>query len=250
MLGDGCLMMHKQSVNACFGYLSKSYQHVEFVSKPFLDFSTQGIVYSKYFDKRTNKEYEHNSFRTRVNPLFTREYYRWYINGIKHIPESLVLNPTICLIWYLGDGGIVKSGYSCHLKLSTHCFSKAEQEQILLPQLKDFEPKLYKADRSKSGEQQYAICILRRNIPAFFEYIGECPFDDYKYKWDVPPYKNFSIHNKPEIIDEIISLFNEGYSSGTIAKKVKVDRSTVMKYLSLNGLNYKDNLFKRGTSTI
>lgn len=248
LLGDGCLSVHKRCINATFSYLSKSFQHVYFVSKPFLEYSNKGIVHRKVYDNRTNKIYETNVFRTRVNPLFTKEYNIWYQNGIKHIPYTLKLNPTICLIWYLGDGGLAKSssGYSCYLKLSTHCFSKEEQEEILLPQLKDFSPRLYQAGVSKLGKKQYIVAIRRKNIADFLDYIGECPFDDYKYKWDNPIRKNFSIDESPEKIEEMINLFNQGCSSGTIAKQVGVDRSTVMKYLSLNGFNYRDNLFKKG----
>ena len=34
-------------------------------------------------------------------------------------------------------------------------------------------------------------------------------------------------------------------SANTIAKQLNVDRSTVVKYLVKNGLNPKDNLYKR-----
>ena len=36
-----------------------------------------------------------------------------------------------------------------------------------------------------------------------------------------------------------------GMSSGTIAKLLNVDRSTVVKYLTLNEMNYKNNLFNK-----
>lgn len=245
LLGDGSLYIHKNANNACFCYTSKSYQHVKYVSDPFSELSTSGIVHRYVFDNRTNKIYSINSFRTKVNPSFTEEYYRWYKNGVKHLPDNLVLNPTVCLIWYIGDGGISISKNSCYLKLSTHCFSKEEQEQILLPQLKDFCPKLYKTGISKNGDIQHFIGIPRKKASDFLEYIGKYPFEDYAYKWDLPKYKNFSIDNDPQKIDEIIKLFHMGCSSGTIAKIVNVDRSTVMKYLSLNGLDYRDNLFSK-----
>ena len=64
MLGDGCLMQTKRSQNSQFGYTSKSYQHVEFVSKPFNDILyLSGIKHTTYCDNRTNKTYERYGFR-------------------------------------------------------------------------------------------------------------------------------------------------------------------------------------------
>lgn len=160
MLGDGCLYLHKHETNAQFCYLSKSRQHVEFVGQYFKEyFTNRGIVDSQYFDKRTDKTYAHSGFRTHVNPIFTEQYNRWYPNGIKHIPNDLILNPLTVLIWYIGDGAICHSNRSEHIKLATQCFSKEEQEHILLPQLSDFNAKLMKADISKNGERQYFIYI-------------------------------------------------------------------------------------------
>mgnify|MGYP003293055012 CR=1 FL=1 len=246
LLGDGCLYLHKRGTNAQFIYTSKSYQHTEYVSKPFTEFLNNArIINYKYFDERTQKQYENYSFRTICNPAFTKVYNSWYSNGIKHIPNSLKLNPVICLIWYIGDGGICHSNRSEFIKLSTHCFDRDEQESILIPQLSDFGAKLMKSDFDINGNQQYFIYIPHRFENSFLNYIGDCPFNDYKYKWDVSPYKNFYLPNNKDKISQMIKLFENGKSSGTIAKLVGVDRSTVMKYLKLNGYDYKDNLYNR-----
>lgn len=246
LLGDGSLVTHKHGTNSYFCYLSKSKQHVEYVMNYFNNYLTKaGVLESDYTDKRTNKIYHRSSAKTRSNEVFTQEKYRWYLDGKKIIPNDLVLTPLTCLIWYIGDGCISHGNRTQNIKLATQCFTKEEQENILIPQLKDFEASLMKADISKNGEQQYFIYIPKRKIKKFLEYIGPCPFLDYEYKWNYKEYKNFSLPNRPEVIQEIIVMFNSGSSAGTIAKKVGIDRSTVVKYLIKNGLDPKKNLFKR-----
>lgn len=246
LLGDGCLVKHKHGINAAFSYLSKSRQHVEFVMNYFKEYwKNKEITDDSYLDHRTNKIYSSSRVRTYVSSEFTEEYSRWYHSGEKHIPEDLKLTPTVCLIWYIGDGCICNLKRTQSIKLATQCFTKDEQERILIPQLQDFEAKLMMADISKRGEQQYFIYIPKRKIKKFLEYIGPCPFSDYQYKWDYKEYKNFCLSQHPEFIQTMIDYFNSGMSAKAIAKLLEVDRSTIVKYLIQNGLDPKDNLYKR-----
>lgn len=246
LLGDGCLIKHKRGTNAIFSYLSKSKQHVEFVAGYFKEYwKDKEITQGSYFDNRTNKVYTNNRLKTYSHKIFTEEYTRWYQNGTKHIPEDLKLTPMVCLIWYIGDGCICNLNRTQSIKLATQCFTKEEQERILVPQLQDFEAKLMKADISKDGEQQYFIYIPKRKMQKFLEYIGPCPFSDYQYKWDYKEYKNFCLSQHPEFMQKMITYFNSGMSANTIARLLEVDRSTVVKYLIQNGLNPKDNLYKK-----
>ena len=112
--------------------------HVEFVCNPFLEYSySEGIKEVNVYDKRTKKTYTRYTFRSITDKGFTPEYDRWYIDGVKHVPNDLKLNPLKCLIWYIGDGCICNSGTgkSQYIKLSTHCFPKEEQEDILILQM-------------------------------------------------------------------------------------------------------------------
>lgn len=240
LLGDGSLIIHKHGKNAYFSYLSKSKQHVEYVWQYFRDFSSS-IHENYYSDKRTGKIYHRASFKTRVSPTLTKIYYLWYINKKKHIPQNIHLTPTICLLWYIGDGCLSKHRNTQYIKLSTHCFEKNELKQYILPQLEWCDARLYKADK----KEQYFIYIPHHKIEDFLNYIGPCPFDDYKYKWAYVPYKNFCINKNPEFTTKLITYFHQGMSSGTIAKLLHVDRSTIVKYLTLNGLDYKQNLYKK-----
>ena len=237
MLGDGCLYKAKNGINSQFMYTSKSYQHVEFVSKPFENILyKEGIKYCSYFDKRTGKTYSRYTFRTITDKCFKKERELWYPDGIKHIPKSLKLNPMICLIWYIGDGGICNSNHSQYIKLSTQCFDKEEQENILISQLSDFEASLVKADISKDHIQQYCIYIPKRKMIEFLNYIGECPFTDYLYKWNFTEYNNkFSV---PQTENEkyFIRLYLLGLKCRQISEVFDVDFNTVKNYLIKNSI--------------
>ena len=239
LLGDGCLWKSKNGLNAQFTYASKSHQHVKFVYDSLGNVVCgQDIQYYEYFDKRTEKTYGRYSFRTEHNPSFEKERLNWYLNNQKIVPKTLVLNPLICLIWYIGDGALCHSKNSQHIQLSTDCFT-LDEVKFLCNQLSQFHAKPMRQGKA------YRIYIPHCKIKDFLQYIGECPFEDYKYKWDVQEYKNFCVFDKPEMVDNMIQMFNSGYSAGTIAKHLDVDRSTVVRHLIKNGLNPKNNLYKK-----
>ena len=226
ILGDGSLKIEKNGINACFSYTSKSYQHIYYVVKDFLEYKTGiGIRHNDVYDKRTNKMYYKYQFTTVVSPTFTEEYYKWYINKVKHIPSNLILTPLICKIWYLGDGCLRNGKNNVQdIVLCTNCFEKDEIEEILLPQLKQFNPKLYYMASLKNGKDSYAIEIGKKlKIADFLDYIGDCPFDDYKYKWDIKPKLlsgTWSKYNK--FANEWIRLYKDGENIETVAIKYGV----------------------------
>lgn len=93
----------------------------------------------------------------------------------------------VCKIWYLGDGSLIsdKNSNSQRIVLYTNCFEKSDLEKNILPQLQDFEPRLINMNK-KLETTGFAICIGKKeNIKRFLRYIGDCPFDDYAYKWAV-----------------------------------------------------------------
>ena len=237
LLGDGCLTINKHGKNACFSYVSKSYQHVEYVSLLLASFdATLGkITKYSYLDERTNKIYTHYKIRSRVHQELTELYYKWY-NNKKKIPQDLVLSPQSLLLWYIGDGGLINSKNSQYIKLATQCFSKEEQETILIPQLINFEAKIMKGDIGSSGEQQYFLYIPHRKIQEFLSYIGPCPFLDYAYKWQYKEYVN----KKPVSHTTLEKSFCQAYLGGKtyyqIAKDFSVEPAAVKYYLIKNNI--------------
>lgn len=241
LLGDGCLYKHKNGINAQFTYLSKSKQHTEYVANFFKDYwSGEGLKDKSYFDNRTNKIYYNTQIRTYTNPTFTEEYSHWYKDGIKHIPEDLILTPLICLIWYIGDGGISSggSGRTESIKLSTQCFPKEEQDRILIPQLKAFEATTMKTGINKDGDAQYIIYIPHRKEKEFLDYIGDCPFEDYSYKWDIKEYINNppTIRDYSDIDKTLCDLYLNGKSYYAIAKEFNLPPANVRRRLIKNNI--------------
>lgn len=235
LLGDGSLVLHRDGANANFQYLSKSLQHVEFVGRYFKEYwSGEGIKHTSFLDSRINKEYERYYVKTYTNISFTNEYIKWYKNRIKHVPKDLILTPLTCLIWYIGDGGICHMERTENIKISTHCFSKEDQENILLPQLKQFEPSLMSA-----GNNQYFIYIPHRKELEFLQYIGDCPFDDYAYKWKVKEYKNTIPKNHTMYEDDFCEMYKNGMTYYAIAKQFEVEPNAVKYYLKKNNI-YKN----------
>lgn len=232
LLGDGNLSIHKNGKNACFSYCSKSLQHVEYVANFFCDYwSGEKITTTSYYDQRTEKIYTQSKVRTYTNESFTEIYEKWYKDKIKIIPEDLILTPLTCLIWYIGDGGICHSKRGENIKISTHCFSKEQQEKILLPQLEQFCPSLMHVK-----DDQYCIYIPHKNEEEFLKYIGKCPFEDYNYKWSIKKY----INKKPSNHTENEKIFCEMYKNGmtyyAIAKHFGIEPNAVKYYLKKNKL--------------
>ena len=233
VLGDGSLIIAKNGVNASFSYTSKSYQHIHYVAKDFLEYGIKGgIRHNDIYDKRTEKTYFKYRFDTIVSPVFTEEYYKWYVDGVKHIPSDLVLTPKMCQIWYLGDGCLRNSSHNNNyqdIHLCTNCFDKTEIENILLPQLEQFEAKLYYVAKLKNGQKSYAIRIGKKSsIIDFLEYIGDCPFDDYKYKWEVKPNQLNGAQAKYNVYaDAWMQEYINGASISEIAYRYKATNKAV-----------------------
>lgn len=88
---------------------------------------SKGVVH----DNRTNKNYYNIKFRSMSHEYFTKEYYRWYPNNKKVVPNDLVLTPLTTAVWFADDGCVSppkdklnKLRFS--LKIATHGFSNDE----------------------------------------------------------------------------------------------------------------------------
>ena len=236
LLGDGSLQIPQNGVNATFRYTSKSRQHVEFITKDFMEYSCSNGLHEKdRFDKRTNKYYHKIDYCSRSSKTFTDEYHRWYINGVKHIPVDLVLTPHMCLCWYVGDGCLRNNNNNNtqELILCTNSFELKEIENILLPQLSQFEAKPYYVNTSDSGKKNYVIGIYKKkNIKKFLDYIGPCPFDDYKHKWNIKPRLLSGLQAKyNQYASEWIEEYKKGNAPKEISAHYNCDEKIIIKTL-------------------
>lgn len=247
LLGDGCLEKPKLGKNACFKYLSSSRQHVEFVHGYLKDLCTdnmQNIKRREYFDKRTNKTYVNYSFKTRALPELTKIYYDFY-TPYKIIP-NIDITPTICLMWYIGDGELEsRHGF---IKFHTNCFSK-DGVIYLAGELKQFDADFFEKG---VGSKQYIIRIPRRNVREFLKYIGDCPFNDYQHKWKFVEYKNKNIeingvNDYNLLYPDIVKDWGSGqFTISQLSKKYNVHINCIKHHFNQNNIYWKPTKKEKG----
>lgn len=109
----------------------------------------------------------------------TNQRKRWYPNGIKAVPNNLILTPIICLFWYLGDGSLTKKDGT--IKLHTNCFSRAEVSN-LISQLKS---RFGIVSHIQNNGEYPIIYIESKSRNDWFTMIGKCPewANDYLYRF-------------------------------------------------------------------
>lgn len=133
--------------------------------------------------------------QSKFHPDFYKQRQRWYpIDGKKQVPEDVRITPISVLLWYLGDGSLVSVGHSVHIRLSTDGFLENGVE-ILVRKMNDAG-----IDCHRNNDNR--IYIEARGIPAFFKFIGECPVECYKYKWDLPEWR-FEAKRMKDVASEL-----------------------------------------------
>lgn len=210
LLGDGHITKPKGR-SSQFSYVTSKQTHAEYVYQKLKRLAVgeclNGPTKSLVFDKRTNKTYTSYRFRSVSNITFFELRNRWYPDGNKVIPNDVVLSPITTLIWYLGDGSLMKAKRSYYIKLSTNGFQKENVESVLFPQISTYNPSFVYATKS-----QWWVYIPRRNIDKFLKFIGDCPVSEYDYKWKFDAYKR------------------DAYRTGTVTKYSLVEDSILTDY--------------------
>ncbi len=246
LLGDGHITrFSERRINSAFCYASKSKQHVGFIHSYLLNLASnkekEVVSEMDVFDKRTGKYYKRFYFTTKYNTAFTSYRKEWYY-ATKIIPTNVVLTPLVCLVWYIGDGCIMnrnKNNTTDGIQLATNGFSKNDIESVLLPQLAVFEPFI-----SINKNKQCTIKIPRRKIELFLNYIGCCPFEEYKHKWFFHSYKRAStkikgVNNHTHKKDKIYELYRSGKTRYEISRLLEIEESLVGYYLRKIGIDLK-----------
>lgn len=128
MLGDGCLFKYRPTHKAYLAICRQTTdrEYLEYHRMIFEPFIVQPVVDKSVFDNRTQKTYFSSILVTRHNDAMESTYKRWYKNGVKQVPNDIVLTPTIISTWFCDDGWIGFSSKSCKslkLKISTHGFA-------------------------------------------------------------------------------------------------------------------------------
>jgi len=136
-----------------------------------------------------------------------KQYIRWYPKNktgkrLKQIPNDVEITPISVMMWYLGDGSLVKpeDNSTVMLRLSTDGFLK-EGVLLLAKKLNDIGIKCHRNNDNR-------IMVDARGIPAFFNYIGRTsPVKCYDYKFDLPEWR-FESKRMKEVAEELSVSYN------------------------------------------
>ena len=187
MLGDASFIKQKRNGMTCtatFTLTTACEQYSDYLLKQLPGMRQLLANISAYPDNiyyqvhKTNKQFI----------AMREEWYPAQANGTsyKEVPFGLELTPTTVLHWYLGDGHKNKDGY--FIQLHTEGF-KAKDVEMLALKLSDAVGIPVKTHQlnltSENPYVSYKVVYIsgKANVAKFLEYIGECPFAQYRHKW-------------------------------------------------------------------
>jgi len=139
MLGDGCMPMNTNSVNARFEYGVASKPHRDWVADRLMSF---GLSVSR--EHRIRNGFDKYRLATKSYTDLTKIRERWYtgdpgtgastMNEGKMVPDDIAVTPTVLLHWHLGDGTWCEQNHQ--IRLATQGFTDSGR-QILVDALSD-----------------------------------------------------------------------------------------------------------------
>ena len=133
-----------------------------------------------WHDRKRRKYHYSWYFHTRSYKKLGLLYQYFYQNGVKIFPEDIfeIITPRALAVWFMDDGSNTKES----LTLNTHCFSKAEQLQIIrsLKEKYDISSTLIK-DRTR-----WKIRIGKSAYQEFIEIVRPFIIPSMRYKIVIP----------------------------------------------------------------
>ena len=161
---------------------------------------------TKYNHKKMKQGFMWQGRTKHLEGLY-KEYLRWYPKNqegkrLKQVPDDVEITPTSVMMWYLGDGSLVKpeNNSTVMLRLSTDGFLK-EGVELLVTKLNDIGILCHRNNDNR-------IMVDAKGIPAFFNYIGRVsPVKCYDYKFDLPEWR-FESKRMKEVAEELDVSYN------------------------------------------
>lgn len=173
-MGDGNLQS-QSSCSARFRYSSKHLEYIQYIKRILESFGIMGEKVKKiYHKKREYYSYYYRSF-SYIELLVIQK--QWYPEGKKIVPRDLKLSSLTCRQWYIGDGSLqVSQKKRSRVRLCTQGFT-VDGVKKLIKRLKVLG---FKATRTTRN----MILISAYSTKEFLNYIGNCPVECYRYKWN------------------------------------------------------------------
>ncbi len=132
------------------------------------------------------REYEYCRLQSRISPLLTIQYHRWYRNHVKIVPDDIRITPISIAHWFMGDGSSLRDkryrGACIDVSLSTYSFCAED--------IKTLEKKLDGLGLS-TGRRHYAnidtgdgivITLHQASVNKFMDLISSYMMEPYLYK--------------------------------------------------------------------
>jgi hypothetical protein len=174
LLGDGSLQ-GRSLWSARYAHANKNRQYLVWLNTLLSD---EGVQTGMIRHRVKNNGAEYYETKTKTHTAFYGLYQRFYPEGKKRLPLDLILTPTKCLHWYLGDG--FRSKKRCVLAT---CAFHIDALKNVMSQLEVFHPHTRKVASTMSHPYGYGIVLTLD----FLDHIGSCPSEIesiYGYKWD------------------------------------------------------------------
>ena len=130
---------------------------------------------------------DRNSFfiRSKINNELMECYSKWYKNGIKTVPNDLIITPKTLLVWFLDDGNSYRRKRETRQIIITLCTDSFTLNEVSLLcskiELLGIEPTVKRI--SNRGNMCHRITFKQSQSDKFYEIIGPCPIEYYQYKW-------------------------------------------------------------------
>jgi len=173
LLGDGHLRPH--SVSSQFTYSSKHLEYIQYISDTLSSFGIKQCGRIRKIYLRKSNSYSHRYSSLRYVELSSTQK-KWYPEGKKIIPRDIRFTPLTLRQWYIGDGYLRSSGERSRIFLYTNGFTVLDVEWLI--------KQLIKLEFKSTRTNQNVIHVSRYSTKEFLNYIGNCPVECYKYKWN------------------------------------------------------------------
>ncbi len=216
---------------------SKNHEYVVYIANQLGIEENRIKIRTRKPDKRTGKIYECSELRTLQHPIFLKLRERWYKNGRKVVPQNLIVSKEFLLHWFLGDGCCSINRNSAILVLCTDAFTKHEVEYL---------KKLMKSiEINCTIQKNNRLRIPKKDMIAFFDYMGDCPIKCFEYKWLDHKYLVLKQQNLKPFYSEIYYLYLNDWSLNQIAEKFNTNYFSI-RYILKN--SYSVNLSENFTN--
>lgn len=178
LLGDMSLQS-RSTHSAQFGYSSKYLEYINYISNTLESF---GIKRTGRITKRIDKKYNSQSwsYQSLCYPGLLLIRKKWYPDNKKIVPKDIRLTPITLRQHYIGDGCLLypKRGKP-YIILSTNNYSISDIEWLRV-QLINLGIRTTRQKAIKGN----TIYVSPYSTKDFLKYIGDCPVECYKYKWN------------------------------------------------------------------